>query len=60
MEQYLKMIGLLVSNFEFVQKKIDEITKLEKIDIKQISDLQRYTEMQLNIANTLHKLGASR
>lgn len=46
----------LLNNFAFIQNKIDEITQQKNIDIKQISDLQRYTEMQKNITYSLFLL----
>ncbi len=47
------MINCLIDNFRYVQERIDEIKKNDNIDIKQISDLQRYTEMHVNIATTI-------
>lgn len=46
----------LLNNFAYIQNKIDEITQTKNIDIKQISDLQRYTEMQKNITYSLFLL----
>ena len=43
----------LYSNFKFIQSKIDEIKVMKSIDIKQISDLHRYVEMQKNIILSL-------
>ncbi len=48
-----KMEKQLLENFEYIQLKINDIKKQEKIDIKQISDLQRYVEMQKNILESL-------
>lgn len=47
------MINELKSTWDFIQMKIYEIKSLLKIDIKQISDLQRYVEMQRNIAEAI-------
>lgn len=47
----------LLEQLEYVQNRIGEITQNESIDIKQISDLQRYTEMQANIISSLAKIG---
>ncbi|GAB6253556.1 hypothetical protein BCSAG_48740 [Bacillus cereus] len=46
----------LLNNFAYVQNRIDEIQQAKNIDIKQISDLQRYTEMQKNITYSLFLL----
>lgn len=43
----------LLKNFEYIQQRINDIKKQEKIDIKQISDLQRYIEMQKNILDSI-------
>lgn len=40
-------------NIDFVQRRINDIKKIGKLEIKQISDLQRYTEMQMNQIETL-------
>lgn len=50
------ILKCLVDNFTYVQERIDEIKKKDNIDIKQISDLQRYTEMQVNIASTIREV----
>jgi len=50
------LIRDLAKNWEYIQKKINQITIFENIDIKQISDLQRYIEMQKNIAITYKEL----
>jgi hypothetical protein len=50
------MENTLVNNFEYIQGLIDDIKRQPKIDIKQISDLQRYVEMQLNIVKSLRAL----
>ncbi|HFK1543541.1 TPA: hypothetical protein ACGXM3_005363 [Bacillus cereus] len=50
----------LDSNWEFVQEKINDIKSHENIDIKQISDMQRYVEMQKNIAESSYHLEAGR
>lgn len=47
------MENLLIENFEYVQGLINDIKRQPKIDIKQISDLQRYVEMQKNIVQAL-------
>lgn len=46
----------LKENFDYIQKRIEEIKSLRYIDIKQISDLQRYIEMQKHIAQSLRLL----
>jgi hypothetical protein len=46
----------LLRNFNYIQGKIDEICNQNSLDIKQISDLQRYIEMQKNIVYALHLL----
>ncbi|HDR8454016.1 TPA: hypothetical protein QC364_000815 [Bacillus cereus] len=46
----------LLEQLTYVQARISEITKYEHIEIKQISDLQRYFEMQRNIIESLCKL----
>lgn len=43
----------LILNFELVQSKINEIKSNWKNDIKQISDLERYVQMQKIIFETL-------
>lgn len=43
----------LLLNFELVQSKINEIKSNWKNDIKQISDLERYIQMQKIIFETL-------
>ncbi|MCP1324249.1 MULTISPECIES: hypothetical protein [Bacillus] len=50
----------LDSNWEFVQEKINDIKSHRNIDIKQISDMQRYVEMQKNIAKSSYHLKAGR
>jgi hypothetical protein len=52
MEQQLR------DSFTFIQSKIEEIKACKNIDIKQISDLQRYIEMQKNIIDSLFALSA--
>lgn len=46
----------LLENYEFIQRKIEQIKFYPNLDIKQISDLQRYVEMQLNIITALSML----
>lgn len=46
----------LLEQLNYVQARISEITKYEHIEIKQISDLQRYFEMQRNIIESLYKI----
>jgi hypothetical protein len=46
----------LTENFEFIQGQVDTIkesAEYKPLDIKQISDLQRYSEIQRNIGQTL-------
>lgn len=43
----------LLLNFELVQSKVNEIKSNWKNDIKQISDLERYIQMQKIIFETL-------
>jgi hypothetical protein len=52
MEQELR------SNYAFIQSKIEEIKACKFIDIKQISDLQRYVNMQKDIIDSLFALNA--
>lgn len=50
----------LHDNLQFVQEKIDLIKKKKVIDIKDISDLQRYSEMLRNFLTSIqifHKIG---
>jgi hypothetical protein len=47
------MIIELEANWTYIQARIDLIKTLRNIDIKQISDLQRYIEMQRNIAEAI-------
>lgn len=47
------MIQELEANWTYIQARIDLIKVLRNIDIKQISDLQRYIEMQRNIAEAI-------
>lgn len=49
----MNQVEQLISNFNYVQEKINQIKRLDNIDIKQISDLQRYIEMQMNIFSTI-------
>ncbi|MEX3625200.1 hypothetical protein [Viridibacillus arvi] len=46
----------LLEQLTYVQARISEITVHENIEIKQISDLQRYFEMQRNIVEALYKI----
>lgn len=47
----------LLIQLEFVQFQIDKITQYNtNLDIKQISDLQRYFDMQRNIVESLYRL----
>lgn len=46
----------LEKNFNFIQYKIDEIINLNNyhtLDIKQISDLERYVKMQRDIVESI-------
>lgn len=52
-EEYIKN---LQRNFDGVQGKINDILNKGVIDIKQISDLQRYVEMQKNITYSIYLL----
>jgi hypothetical protein len=52
-EREREMENTLIENFEYVQGLIDDIKRQPKIDIKQISDLQRYVEMQKHIVYSL-------
>lgn len=47
----------LQKQLEYVQERISEITVHEHIEIKQISDLQRYIEMEKNLIESLYLLG---
>ncbi|MFJ8247305.1 hypothetical protein [Peribacillus asahii] len=48
------MREILMEQLGYVQNRINEITMYyNRIDIKQISDLQRYFEMQRNIIESL-------
>jgi len=47
----------LQKQLEYVQERISEITVYEHIEIKQISDLQRYIEMEKNLIESLYLLG---
>jgi hypothetical protein len=46
----------LLSNFEYIQNRIEEIKAQSSLDIKQISDLHRYVEMQKHIIESLYLL----
>lgn len=46
----------LIDNYEFIQRKIEQIKFYPSLDIKQISDLQRYVEMQKNIIASISLL----
>jgi len=46
----------LVENFNSIQEKIEAILKTEKLDVKQISDLERFIGMQNSILDTLSML----
>jgi len=46
----------LIEQLTYVQSRIKEITLHERIEIKQISDLQRYFEMQRNIIESLYRI----
>lgn len=46
----------LLEQLEYVQARISEITQYKYLEIKKISDLQRYCEMQRNIIESLYKL----
>lgn len=46
----------LLEQLNYVQARISEITMYNHIEIKQISDLQRYFEMQRNIIESLYKM----
>jgi hypothetical protein len=46
----------LLKQLTYVQARISDITLYNHIDIKQISDLQRYCEMQRNIIESIHLL----
>jgi len=46
----------LIEQLTYVQSRIKEITLHERIEIKQISDLQRYFEMQRNIVESLYRI----
>jgi hypothetical protein len=50
------MKAQLLEQLNYVQARINEITKHTHIDIKQISDLQRYFEMQRNIVESLYRI----
>lgn len=52
------MREVLVKDFDFIQSKIDEIIQIEKLDIKLISDLERYVGMQKDIIQSLLMLEA--
>jgi hypothetical protein len=52
-----EMIIYLMDNFKAIQDRIDEIKAMKQLDIKQISDLQRYVEMQMNITHAIFFLG---
>lgn len=46
----------LIEQLSYVQDRISEITVYKFINIKQISDLQRYFEMQRNIIESLYRI----
>lgn len=43
-------------NLQYVQDRVEAICKHQDIDIKQISDLERYFRMQKDIINTIETL----
>ncbi|MDY7043676.1 hypothetical protein RVS70_05605 [Virgibacillus sp. M23] len=47
---------LLNQNFMSIQTRIDQLNRKERLDIKDISDLQRYTEMQEKITHSLRNI----
>lgn len=47
----------LQKQLTYVQERINEITAHDHIEIKQISDLQRYIEMERNIIESLYLIG---
>lgn len=55
-----KMISKLEINFMDIQARIEEINSKEKIDIKEISDLQRFIDMQSKIAISIITLKCSK
>nr|DAM04597.1 MAG TPA: hypothetical protein [Caudoviricetes sp.] len=56
-EQFKKrMLTDLAENFEFIQVKVEQIKDSElgsPINIKQISDLEKYASMQKNIISSM-------
>ena len=56
MNQKENMQVSLLKTFNSVQSRIDSILRIEKLDIKDISDLERYVGMQHKILEALHAL----
>lgn len=56
MENIKAMQLSLVNNFNSIQTKIDKLIANEVLDIKQLSDLERYVGMQNIIINSLDTL----
>lgn len=51
-----KLDGFLdeqIENFEYIQGQVDDIAQYNHIDIKQISDLDRYFKMQKTIIENI-------
>lgn len=56
MNQKENMQVSLLKTFNSVQLRIDNILRIEKLDIKDISDLERYVGMQHKILEALYAL----
>lgn len=56
MNQKENMQVSLIKTFNSVQSRIDNILRIEKLDIKDISDLERYVGMQHKILDALNYL----
>lgn len=53
MEVAQSMKDALVNNFQYIQGKIEAIKKYPNIDIKMISDLERFANMQRDIMESI-------
>lgn len=54
MNQYETIVLSLIKNFESIQSKIEVIQSSKEIlDVKQISDIERYVGMQASVIDSL-------
>lgn len=53
---YQKELGFLRDNFDYIQELIANIKKQKDIDIKKISDLERFVAMQQCVVKTITEI----